>query len=240
MSGYVHALMARVFDHAHVVELAQWSSVPVINGLSDFSHPCQAMADAQTIIEKFGTKALPEIVVSDVSNRMAGTIDRLEIISGGIDYVDGDAAVTIVGDGSGAEAIIDIDPDDGSILSVTITERGTGYTFAEVTISGAEGTGAEIIAVISPRAGHGANPQKELFATNVGFSVNLTNESADLFLNNDFRQIGVVKNPLILNVQTVQGQISIQFFPIMSSFTENSPLLIYYFICMVTITHKTE
>ncbi len=54
MSGYVQAVMARVFDHAHVVELAKWSSVPVINGLSDFSHPCQAMADAQTIIEKFG------------------------------------------------------------------------------------------------------------------------------------------------------------------------------------------
>ena len=38
-----------------------------------------------------------------------------------------------------------------------------------------------------------------MFATNVGFSVNLTNDSADLFLNNDFRQIGVIKNPLIFN-----------------------------------------
>jgi hypothetical protein len=136
-------------------------------------------------------------VQEDVENAaIPGTVDRLEIISGGIDYVDGDAAVNIVGDGSGAEAILDIDPDDGSILSVTITNRGTGYTFAEVSVSSVEGNGAEIIAVISPRAGHGSNPQKELFATNVGFSVNLTNDSADLFLNNDFRQIGVIKNPL--------------------------------------------
>lgn len=139
-------------------------------------------------------------VQEDVENAaIPGTIDRLEIISGGIDYVDGDAAVAIVGDGSGAEAILDIDPDDGSILSVTITNRGSGYTFADVTITGAEGAGAELIAVISPRAGHGANAQKELFATNVGFSVNLTNDNADLFLNNDFRQIGVIKNPLIFN-----------------------------------------
>jgi hypothetical protein len=139
-------------------------------------------------------------VQEDVENAaIPGTVDRLEIITGGIDYVDGDAAVTIVGDGSGAEAILDIDPDDGSILSVTITNRGTGYTFADVTVSGVEGAGAELVAVISPRAGHGANPQKELFATNVGFSVNLTNDSADLFLNNDFRQIGVVKNPVIFN-----------------------------------------
>ena len=139
-------------------------------------------------------------VQEDVENAaIPGTVDRLEIISGGIDYVDGDAAVSIIGDGSGAEAILDIDPDDGSILSVTITNRGSGYTFADVTIDGVEGAGAEIIAVISPKAGHGANAQKELFATNVGFSVNLTNDSADLFLNNDFRQIGVMKNPLIFN-----------------------------------------
>jgi ornithine carbamoyltransferase len=54
LSGYVHILMARVFAHAHVLQLAQWSSVPVVNGLSDYNHPCQAMADALTIQEKFG------------------------------------------------------------------------------------------------------------------------------------------------------------------------------------------
>jgi ornithine carbamoyltransferase len=54
LSGYVQAVMARVFEHAHVVELAKWSSIPVINGLSDYCHPCQAMADAMTIQEKFG------------------------------------------------------------------------------------------------------------------------------------------------------------------------------------------
>jgi hypothetical protein len=128
-----------------------------------------------------------------------GTIDRIEILSGGIDYVEGDATLSIIGDGSGAEATLEIDPDDGAILSITITNRGTGYTFADITIAGAEGTGASLIAVISPRAGHGANAQKELYATNVGFSVNLTNDTADLFLNNDFRQIGLVKNPLIFD-----------------------------------------
>ncbi len=54
LSGYVEVLMARVFDHQHVVELAKWSSIPVINGLSDYNHPCQAMADALTVVEKFG------------------------------------------------------------------------------------------------------------------------------------------------------------------------------------------
>ena len=55
LSRYVQGIMARVFDHADVLELAQYSRVPVINGLSDDYHPCQALADMLTIREKFGT-----------------------------------------------------------------------------------------------------------------------------------------------------------------------------------------
>jgi len=54
LSGYVDAIMARVFSHAHILELARCAGVPVINGLSDFSHPCQAMADILTVQERFG------------------------------------------------------------------------------------------------------------------------------------------------------------------------------------------
>ncbi len=69
LSGYVQAVMARVFEHAHVLDLAKWSSVPVINGLSDASHPCQAMADALTIQEKFGkAKGLEVVYVGDGNN----------------------------------------------------------------------------------------------------------------------------------------------------------------------------
>jgi ornithine carbamoyltransferase len=69
LSGYVDIIMARVFDHQHVVELSHWASVPVINGLSDYSHPCQAMADALTILENFGTlKGLKVTFVGDGNN----------------------------------------------------------------------------------------------------------------------------------------------------------------------------
>ena len=69
MAGYVDAVMARVFEHAHVVELARWSSVPVINGLSDYNHPCQAMADALTIIEEFNSmKGLNVTFIGDGNN----------------------------------------------------------------------------------------------------------------------------------------------------------------------------
>ena len=69
ISGYVSAIMARVFEHQHVVELAKWASIPVINGLSDYNHPCQGMADALTIIEKFGAlKGLNVTYVGDGNN----------------------------------------------------------------------------------------------------------------------------------------------------------------------------
>ncbi len=55
LSGYVQGIMARVFEHEHILELAKWADIPVINGLSDYNHPCQAMADILTIKENFGT-----------------------------------------------------------------------------------------------------------------------------------------------------------------------------------------
>ena len=69
LSGYVQALMARVFEHEHVIELAKWSSIPVINGLSDYNHPCQGMSDALTIQERFGNaKGLNVTFVGDGNN----------------------------------------------------------------------------------------------------------------------------------------------------------------------------
>src|SRR3990172_6085139 len=55
LSSYVDAIMARVFAHQHILDLAKYARVPVINGLSEFNHPCQAMADVLTILETFGT-----------------------------------------------------------------------------------------------------------------------------------------------------------------------------------------
>jgi len=54
MSRYVDVLMVRTFEHNILKEICQFASIPIINGLSDHSHPCQALADAQTIIEQFG------------------------------------------------------------------------------------------------------------------------------------------------------------------------------------------
>tara|TARA_Y100001970_G_C14234941_1_gene861235 strand:- start:857 stop:1768 length:912 start_codon:yes stop_codon:yes gene_type:complete len=53
-SRYNDMIMARLFDHAHILELAEYSGIPVINGLTDYNHPCQILADIMTVWERRG------------------------------------------------------------------------------------------------------------------------------------------------------------------------------------------
>ena len=69
LSGYVNGIMARVFSHQTILDLARFSRVPVINGLSDYSHPCQGLADLFTIYEKKGrVSGLKVAYVGDGNN----------------------------------------------------------------------------------------------------------------------------------------------------------------------------
>ena len=76
LSRYADAIMIRTDDHAKVEELAEFASVPVINGLTDLSHPCQIVADLLTIVE--GGKALPGLELAwlgDGNNVLASLIE---------------------------------------------------------------------------------------------------------------------------------------------------------------------
>ena len=76
LSRYVDAIMIRTDDHAKIEELAEHASVPVINGLTDLSHPCQIVADLLTIVE--GGKALPGLELAwfgDGNNVLASLIE---------------------------------------------------------------------------------------------------------------------------------------------------------------------
>jgi ornithine carbamoyltransferase len=69
LSGMCDGIMARTFEHQKVLDLAKHATVPVINGLTDYSHPCQAMADLMTLEEHFGRLAgLTMAFVGDGNN----------------------------------------------------------------------------------------------------------------------------------------------------------------------------
>jgi len=69
LSRYLDGIVARTFTHQDVVELAEHASVPIINGLSDLYHPCQALTDVFSIKEKFGkTEGLTLAYIGDGNN----------------------------------------------------------------------------------------------------------------------------------------------------------------------------
>lgn len=74
LSSYVDGIMARVYNHADVVALAQHSRVPVINGLSDGYHPCQALGDMLTIQEHFGGLAGLRLAFVGDGNNVAASV----------------------------------------------------------------------------------------------------------------------------------------------------------------------
>lgn len=80
LSRYVQAIVWRTYDHQNLVDMAEAAIVPVVNALTDDLHPCQILADLQTIIEEFcpeegaaGLKGLKAVYLGDGDNNMANS-----------------------------------------------------------------------------------------------------------------------------------------------------------------------
>jgi len=74
LDRWVHAIVARTFSQETIEELARWSSVPVINALSDLYHPCQALADVVTLKERFGDLAGLKLAFCGDGNNVAHSL----------------------------------------------------------------------------------------------------------------------------------------------------------------------
>ena len=81
LSRYVHGIMIRTFDHGEVEELARCATIPVINGLTDLSHPCQVMADLFTVREALGGWEGKRIAWIGDGNNMANSwLEAAEVL----------------------------------------------------------------------------------------------------------------------------------------------------------------
>ena len=77
LSGYNDVIMARLYAHTDIMELAEYSTIPVINGLTDYNHPCQIMADVLTISERKGRFEGTKLVFMGEGNNMVHSWLRL-------------------------------------------------------------------------------------------------------------------------------------------------------------------
>ena len=85
-SRYNDVVMARLFEHKHMMELAEHATIPIVNGLTDYNHPCQIMADILTILEHRGNLDDPKIVyVGDGNNIVHSWLKLAERLS--LDFV---------------------------------------------------------------------------------------------------------------------------------------------------------
>lgn len=79
LSRYLDCIMIRTYEQEEVEELAKYGSIPIINGLTDFCHPCQVLADLMTIREKFGVLSGLKLCYIGDGNNMANSL-----IAGGL------------------------------------------------------------------------------------------------------------------------------------------------------------
>lgn len=134
-------------------------------------------------------------------NAVDGAINHISVENSGSGYYDATAiTVTVEGDGTGLDAVVTASDLDGSgnINSVTINDPGSGYHYATATISSTEtnASGAVIKPIISPKGGHGSDPIRELGSFNLMINLRIEDNATNFFVDNDFRTIGILLNPL--------------------------------------------
>lgn len=139
-----------------------------------------------------------------------GAIHNIVITNSGNNYTNvSNLVVTVTGDGSGAVATATINTMSNSINAIFMTSIGTGYSKADVTISGGGGTNAAARAIISPPGGHGKDALYELGGHYLMFNPRLENvESGKLPGVNNFRQVGMILNPYIRNTSNVSTNLA--------------------------------
>jgi ornithine carbamoyltransferase len=82
LSRWVHGILARTYDHALVEDLARAAAIPVINGLTDLLHPCQAMADLQTVTERADLAKVAVAYVGDGNNVANSLLNAFAVLGG--------------------------------------------------------------------------------------------------------------------------------------------------------------
>jgi hypothetical protein len=137
-----------------------------------------------------------------------GSIEAIFVTSPGSGYNPSvPPLITITGDGAGATAIATVNAISTGIERITITNKGAGYTYANVVIGLSSNT-ASARAVMSPPGGHGHNPAEELGGSNVILNVRLRgSEEGVLDVQNELRQISLIKNPKLRATQTLASNL---------------------------------
>lgn len=135
-----------------------------------------------------------------------GSIDVINVTASGQNYINNPQSfiVNITGDGAGANAYANVN--HNQVQNIVMTNRGSGYSYANVSFTDPNGTGATVTAIMPPIGGHGSEADTELCASTVMVStVTANSELGYLTTSNEFREIGLLLNPLQYGSNTVSS-----------------------------------
>ena len=129
-----------------------------------------------------------------------GDIEVINVVNGGFGYDPANSVITvsITGDGTSAAATASVE--DGVITDIIVSNPGSNYTFANVTVSSAVGSNSSFIAPISPIGGHAFDPVSELGCSHVMITTEFNgSENGIIPTDIDYRQVGLLVNPSALS-----------------------------------------
>jgi hypothetical protein len=129
-----------------------------------------------------------------------GDVEAINVVNAGTGYDPANAVISVVvtGDGTGATGTALVE--DGEITDIVVTNTGSDYTFANVSVISELGSNATFVAPISPIGGHAYDPIDELGASHTMVTVEFnSDENGNLPTDIDFRQVGLLVNPTALS-----------------------------------------
>jgi hypothetical protein len=129
-----------------------------------------------------------------------GDVEVINVITGGSGYDPANSVVTLVITGDGTGTTGTISTSNGVITDIVVTNPGSNYTFANVSVTSAAGSNATFIAPISPVGGHGYDSVTELGCSHVMVTAEFNGSENGLIPTDiDFRQVGLLVNPTALS-----------------------------------------
>lgn len=177
----------------------------VFQGADDYKWKYMYTIDSGTKLKFMDTSWIPVRVGDNTPNPLseyttagAGSIDVINITDGGQLYDPANAAitVTVIGDGTGATAAAVVPEGMNAITDINVINPGSGYTYANVSISSSAGFGAQAFAPTSPIGGHGFDPLSELGCSNVMFSVEFNGSEGGIIPTDiTYHQVGILAQP---------------------------------------------
>lgn len=140
------------------------------------------------------------------NNAISGAIHSIILTDNGNSYEANDVAITITGDGSLANAYAIRNIETQTLKEIIIDNKGLGYTYADVVITSATGTGAAARAILSPIGGHGSNPLFELGGSNLVLNVQFKSDEEGKFpVTNEYRQVSLIEDPRVYKSSVIMA-----------------------------------